>query len=90
MTTPLITIAAILALGTLFVLIPVASDSYRRFRRRRVVTCPETKSFAEIQIDAGYAAVSSAFGEPRAQGGPDDKRRDHAGRCFQSHTPLRP
>jgi hypothetical protein len=65
MTTPLITIAAILALGTLFVLIPVASDSYRRFRRRRVVTCPETKSFAEIQIDAGHAAVSSAFGEPR-------------------------
>jgi hypothetical protein len=65
MTTPLITIAAILALGTLFVLIPVASDSYRRFRRRRVVTCPETKAMAEILIDARHAACSSLFGNPR-------------------------
>jgi len=61
----LITIAAILALGTLFVLIPVASDSYRRFRRRRVVTCPETKAIAEILIDARHAACSSLFGNPR-------------------------
>jgi hypothetical protein len=65
MTTPLITIAAILALGTLFVLIPVASDSYRRFRRRRVVTCPETKASAEILIDARHAACSSLFGNLR-------------------------
>jgi len=65
MTTPLITIAAILALGALFVLIPVASDSYRRFRRRRVVTCPETKASAEILIDARHAAGSSLFGNPR-------------------------
>lgn len=65
MTSPLITIAAILALGTMFVLIPVASDSYRRFRRRRVVTCPETNGITEILIDARHAACSSLFGNPR-------------------------
>jgi hypothetical protein len=65
MTTPLITIAAILVLGTFFVLIPVASDSYRRFRRRRVVTCPETNTIAEILIDARHAACSSLVGDPR-------------------------
>jgi len=48
---PLITIASILALGTLVVLIPVAADNYRRFRRRRVVICPETKAIAEIRVD---------------------------------------
>jgi hypothetical protein len=65
MTTPLITIAAILVLGAFFVLIPVASDSYRRFRRRRVVTCPETKTIVEILIDAPHAAWSSLVGNPR-------------------------
>lgn len=65
MTAPLITIAAILALGTLFVLLPVAWDSYRRFRRRRVVTCPETKAIAEIVVDARRAACSSLVGRPR-------------------------
>jgi hypothetical protein len=65
MDTLLITIAAILALGTLFVLVPVASDNYRRFRGRRVVTCPETQGIAEILIDARHAAFSSLFGNPR-------------------------
>jgi hypothetical protein len=65
MTAPLIAIAAMLAFGTLFVLLPVALDSYRRFRRRRVVTCPETKAIAEIVVDARRAACSSFFGEPR-------------------------
>lgn len=59
------TVLSIIALGTLYVLLPVVAGTYRRFAKRRVVTCPETKSFAEIQIDAAHAAVSSAIGEPR-------------------------
>ena len=65
MNAPLITIAAILVLGTLYVLIPVALDTYQRFRRRRVVTCPETKAFAEVLIDAPRAARASLFGKLR-------------------------
>ncbi len=65
MTTPLITVAAILVLGTVFVLIPLAADAYRHFRRRKVVTCPETKRIAEILIDARHAARSALFGPPQ-------------------------
>ncbi len=65
MNTPLITMISVIALGVLYVLIPVAANTYRRFHRRRVVTCPETESFAEVGVDARHAAVSSAFGRPR-------------------------
>ena len=60
-----IAIVAILALATVYVLIPVASDSYLRYRRRRVVTCPESGALVEICADARRAAFSSLFGKSR-------------------------
>ncbi|HTM10101.1 MAG TPA: hypothetical protein VL754_17080 [Verrucomicrobiae bacterium] len=64
METPLLTITAIAAVGLLYVLLPVAADTYRRYGRRRVVTCPETHGLAEIRIDASYAARSALVGAP--------------------------
>lgn len=57
-------VAPIAALGTLYVVIPVATDAYRRFRGVKTVTCPETHASAEIRLDTNHAAVSMAFGPP--------------------------
>ena len=57
-------VAPIAAIGALYVVAPVAVGAYRRFRRPRQVTCPETGTLEEIQIDAAEAARSAAFGRP--------------------------
>jgi hypothetical protein len=67
MNAPWITIAVIAALAILYVVIPVAADTYRRFARRRVVTCPETQRLAEVHLDPAYAARSALVGTPRAR-----------------------
>lgn len=64
MDTPLITIGAIITLGVLFVLLPLAVHTFQRYRSKKVVRCPETKGLAEVDIDAPRAAFSSAFGRP--------------------------
>ena len=38
---------------------------YRRFRGRRLVTCPETRKPAAVTVDASKAGVSAALGEAR-------------------------
>ena len=55
-------VGPIAALGTLYVVIPVATDAYRRFRGAKPVTCPDTGLPAEIRLDTNHAAISSAFG----------------------------
>lgn len=64
MGSPWILVAAILALGLLYVLVPVVADAFRRFRTRRMLRCPETGSEAEVGLDARKAALTSAFGRP--------------------------
>ena len=64
MKTPLILAAAIIALGGLYVLLPLVIHTFQRYRNKRVMTCPETGSPAEINIDAQRAALSSAFDRP--------------------------
>ena len=57
-------VAPIAALGTLYVVLPVVTDAYRRFRGTKVVTCPETDALCEIRLDVHRAAASMAFGPP--------------------------
>jgi len=64
MASPWILVAAILAIALLYVLVPVVTDAFRRFRTRRMLRCPETGTGAEVGIDASKAALSSAFGPP--------------------------
>jgi hypothetical protein len=42
----------------------VVTDAYQRFRARRTVVCPEQKCEATVQLDAGKAARTAAFGQP--------------------------
>ncbi len=64
MKTPLILAAAIMALGGLYVLLPLVIHTFQRYRNKRLRACPETGGPAEINIDAQRAAFSSAFGRP--------------------------
>lgn len=57
-------IGAILALAAVYVLLPIAAGAYRRFRGKRIVTCPETGRPAAVELDAARAAGRSLFGEP--------------------------
>jgi hypothetical protein len=65
MNAPLMTLAAIAAVGLLFVVMPVVTDVYLRFRARRTVGCPETGLAAEVQIDARRAAATAIPGPAR-------------------------
>ncbi len=53
----------IAAVGALYVVLPVVTHTYSRFRGGRTVTCPDTQAPAEVAIDAGRAAASSAVGK---------------------------
>ena len=65
MNQPILVIAALLALGLIYVLAPVAMEAFMRFRKARHVHCPEEPTSAEIKIDAQRAALSVLAGEER-------------------------
>lgn len=58
-------IATLLGLAALYVLLPVGLDTFRRFRKKRVVSCPETGRDAEVGVDAFGAALGSTVGRRR-------------------------
>jgi hypothetical protein len=64
MKTALITIAAVVALGALYVLLPLVLNTFQRYRNKRVMACPETGGLAEVDIDSRRAALTSAIGRP--------------------------
>ena len=64
MTSPLLLIAGILALGVVFVVAPVVLETLQRYRRRKVVTCPADDSLAEVTLNTRRAALGAAFGHP--------------------------
>jgi hypothetical protein len=60
METPLLLIAALVATGLVFVVIPVGLDAYRRFRYRKVIVCPGAHQMAEVMPKAWDAALMAA------------------------------
>lgn len=64
MTAPVILIGGIIALGLLYVVLPVTLDTYRRFRYGQVVTCPNTHGPAEVRLNARLATFTAAFRKP--------------------------
>jgi hypothetical protein len=58
-------IGAIMTLAALFVLTPVTLHVYGRYRDQRALRCPETGRLTSVQIDAGKAARSALFREPK-------------------------
>lgn len=53
----------IITLGTYFVIAPVVADTYRRYRGRKTIICPETGQIAEVNLRAATAGAISAFGK---------------------------
>ena len=62
MSAPLITIAAMIVVGILFVFLPFAIEVFRRYHHRKVVVCPENHHFAEVELKAGRAGIMAALG----------------------------
>jgi hypothetical protein len=56
-------IAGVVTLGLYFVVGPAVVSSYRRYRGRRTIICPETDQIAEMEIKAGQASVMAALGK---------------------------
>jgi hypothetical protein len=60
----LILIIAIIAAGLVYNIFPVVRYMYGRFRARKVVTCPETESLADVELNACWAAFTALFRKP--------------------------
>ena len=56
-------IAGVVTLGLYFVIAPAAVSTYRRYRGRRTIICPENDQIAEMEIKAGQAGVMAALGK---------------------------
>jgi hypothetical protein len=84
MTAPLMTFLAIVAVGLLYVIVPIVADTFFRFRHKRIVQCPEEGKPARVLFDATLAALTAVPGPPklrvdRCSFWPD--RADCAQRC---------
>ena len=59
------TLMALAGVALAFVILPVGSDAYLRYRDARRVRCPKAGCEAEIGIAAWHAAVTAVPGPPR-------------------------
>lgn len=57
-------LAGIVAIGVLYVLLPVVTDVFLRFRAARRLRCPEAGAGAEVRVDATRTAMGAAFHDP--------------------------
>jgi hypothetical protein len=56
-------IAGVVVLGGMYVVAPVVSYTYRRYRGRKTVVCPDTGQIAEVELKAKQASLLSALGK---------------------------
>ncbi len=59
---PWIIVTAIIALGVVYVLLPIGLEAFFRYRRRKFLRCPVTGDEAWVLIDARRAGISSVLG----------------------------
>jgi hypothetical protein len=64
MSHPWIALAGIGALAALYVVFPVVASAFAQFRAPRRLRCPETRTEAEVALDAAHAAWTAAFRAP--------------------------
>lgn len=64
MTTILYVVVAVVAAGLLFLGVWKIGGAYLKYRGKRIITCPETKEPAAVEVAAGRAALRAATGEP--------------------------
>ncbi|MBI4611687.1 MAG: hypothetical protein HY726_22080 [Candidatus Rokubacteria bacterium] len=64
MNNPWFLLAAIVAVGVVYVLLPVVVATFLQYRAKRSLRCPEMGTNAEMTVDARRAALTSAVGRP--------------------------
>lgn len=62
---PFLLLAAIAALGLVYVIVPLVLETFTRFRKPRMVNCPEDGRLSTIQIDAKSAAMTAVTGHSK-------------------------
>ena len=63
MTGVFLLIAGVVGLVLYFVVAPAVISTYRRYRDRRMIICPETDQIVEMELKAGRAGVMAALGK---------------------------
>ena len=58
----LLFITGTVLLGSVYVVAPVLSDNYRRYRGRKTVICPEIGQLAELELKAKRASLLTTLG----------------------------
>jgi hypothetical protein len=87
---PLATVSVIIATA-IFLLLALALDTYRRYRKRKVIICPENQNFAEVNIKAGRAGLMTAFGRSKLSVGWCSRwpqKRGCAEGCVKENWPM--
>ena len=62
---PILVILAVLGIGTVLVVLPVALTTLAEHREPKSLFCPETGAPAAVQVDAGRATRGAVFGVMR-------------------------
>jgi len=57
-------IVLLLTLAALYFIVPIVVRTLIRYRGKRVITCPETRKPAAVEVDAGHAALTAAVSHP--------------------------
>src|SRR6185503_10341548 len=57
-------VVLVLAVVGLYLVVPFAAHAYLRYRGKRIITCPETRRPAAVQVDARHAALTAAISRP--------------------------
>ena len=59
----IIYVITMVVLSVFFLLLWAAATAYLKYRGTRLVSCPETKETAAVEVDVKYAALSASMGE---------------------------
>jgi hypothetical protein len=62
---PWIVLLGVVVATVVYVLLPVALTTLSRYRRLRLLRCPETGEECRLRFDAARAALTSCLGRPR-------------------------
>ena len=64
MSVELFLVVFVAGLVILYFVAPFVAGTYLKFRGERVITCPETKKPAAVEVDSVHAAVTAAYTYP--------------------------
>lgn len=64
MATAIYLIIGLIVLGVFYFVWRIGIKTYRKFRGKMLVTCPETHQTAGVAVDAKHAAITALYSEP--------------------------